>query len=73
MSKDEWSIPQDAPFETLMEELEAIVQKLESGNSPLEEMVGLYERGAGLGKRCMEILEAYEGRLETLTKPEEAQ
>lgn len=68
---NEQMIPQDAPFEALMEELESIVQKLESGNSPLEEMVSLYERGAALGKRCMELLEAYEGRLVTLTHPEE--
>ena len=67
----EQMIPQDAPFEALMEELETIVQKLESGNSPLEEMVSLYERGAALGKRCMELLEAYEGRLTTLNRPED--
>ena len=72
MSKEQM-IPQDAPFEALMEELETIVQKLESGNSPLEEMVSLYERGAELGKRCMELLEAYEGRLVTLARPEDGE
>ncbi len=66
-------IPQDAPFEALMEELEMIVQKLESGKIPLEEMVSLYERGAALGKRCMQLLESYEGRLTTLNSPEDGQ
>ncbi len=70
MSKEQM-ISKDAPFEALMEELETIVQKLESGNSPLEEMVSLYERGAALGKRCMELLESYEGRLTTLSRPED--
>ncbi|HWR23027.1 MAG TPA: exodeoxyribonuclease VII small subunit [Feifaniaceae bacterium] len=69
MSKE--IIPQDAPFEALMEELESIVQKLEGGNSPLEEMVALYERGAALGKRCMELLDSYEGRLTTINRPED--
>jgi len=59
---------EDVPFEALMAELEGIVQKLEGGNIPLEEMVALYERGAYLGKRCMELLDSYQGRLDTLTR-----
>lgn len=55
-------------FEASMEELERIVQKLENGNIPLEEMVSLYERGAVLGKHCMAMLDAYKGRLETLDR-----
>ena len=51
-----------------MEELEGIVQKLESGNIPLEDMVALYERGALLGKRCMAMLDDYQGRIETLDR-----
>ena len=45
-------------------ELEAIVQKLETGNVPLEEMVSLYEKGAALYRECVETLEQYEKRLE---------
>lgn len=55
-------------FEASIEELEGIVQKLESGNIPLEDMVALYERGAHLGKRCMTMLDEYQGRLETLDR-----
>lgn len=61
-------------FEASMEELEGIVQKLETGNIPLNEMVALYERGAALGKHCMAMLDEYQGRLETLERgvnPEE--
>lgn len=62
-----------ASFEAMMGELEGIVQKLEGGNIPLEEMVALYERGADLGKRCMALLDSYQGRIDTLTRQEEEQ
>lgn len=39
-------------FEEAMAELEAVVQKLESGRAPLEESIDLYERGAALKTRC---------------------
>lgn len=64
----EKEITSEVSFEASMEELEHIVQKLESGNIPLEEMVSLYERGAALGKHCMAMLDAYQGRLETLDR-----
>lgn len=51
-------------FEKKQQELEAIVQKLESGNVPLEEMVSLYEKGAALYRECVETLDRYEKRLE---------
>lgn len=51
-------------FEQKQQELEAIVQKLESGNVPLEEMVSLYEKGAALYRECVATLEQYEKRLE---------
>ena len=35
-------------FEQALAELEAIVQKLESGQAPLEESIAMYERGARL-------------------------
>lgn len=54
-------------FEANMKELEDIVKALEEGNIPLADMVTLYERGTQLGRRCMEMLEAYEGKLATLT------
>lgn len=51
-------------FEKKQKELEEIVQKLETGNVPLEEMVALYEKGAALYRECVEILDRYEKRLE---------
>lgn len=67
-SKAKQAAEEKKTFEASMEELEGIVQKLESGNIPLEDMVALYERGAHLGKHCMAMLDEYQGRLETLDR-----
>lgn len=66
--RDKKPAEENKTFEASMEELEGIVQKLESGNIPLEDMVALYERGALLGKRCMTMLDDYQGRIETLDR-----
>lgn len=39
-------------------------EKLSDGNLPIEEMVKLYEEGAGLSRYCLGLLAQYEGRLE---------
>lgn len=44
-------------FEEALKELEDIVKVLEEGKSTLKESVGLYERGVVLKKRCDQILE----------------
>lgn len=40
-------------FETALKELEGIVEKLESGDVPLEESIRIYERGAALKAHCL--------------------
>ena len=45
-------------FEKALEELEAIVRKLESGGAALEESIALYERGAALKAHCEEEAES---------------
>lgn len=39
-------------FEQALAELESIVGKLESGQTPLEESLAIYERGAALKAHC---------------------
>ena len=39
-------------FETAMQELERIVEQLDSGNVELEKSIELYERGAKLKAHC---------------------
>jgi exodeoxyribonuclease VII small subunit len=53
-------------FEGLLKELTQVVEKLERGNLPLEESIGLYSRGVGLLKGAKGVLDAAEARLEVL-------
>ena len=54
-------------FERALEELEAIVQKLESGRAPLAESIAVYERGESLKARCETLLREAEMRIEKIT------
>ena len=56
------------PFEKALAELEQIVQKLESGNVPLEDSIKIYERGEALKKRCDALLAEAEARVEKITR-----
>ncbi len=53
-------------FEDAYAQLEDIVTRLEAGNLPLEETVSLYERGQTLARRCEELLEAAELRVQQI-------
>ncbi|HQQ40576.1 MAG TPA: exodeoxyribonuclease VII small subunit [Clostridia bacterium] len=52
-------------FEDAMQKLSGIVEKLESGEGSLDEMLRLYEEGMKLVKACETQLDAYEA---TITK-----
>lgn len=54
-------------FEGAIAELEGIVKKLEDGDLPLEQSLGLYERGVQLSRFCHARLEAAERRIDILT------
>jgi exodeoxyribonuclease VII small subunit len=53
-------------FEKALAELEAIVQKLESGSVDLEESIALYERGAVLKAHCEAKLKSAQERIEKI-------
>ena len=55
-------------FEEAMAELERVVGQLERGDVPLEESIGLYERGAKLKAHCEAKLKAAEERVEKITR-----
>lgn len=57
-------------FEDAMKALEAIVEKLESGEAPLEESIALYERGALLRAHCENKLKDAEMRVEKIVQGE---
>jgi exodeoxyribonuclease VII small subunit len=53
-------------FEDALAELEALVQKLESGELDLEQALGTFEAGIALAKLCSGRLEAAELRIRKL-------
>lgn len=53
-------------FEAALRELETIVHRLESGDTPLAEAIDLYERGNALRARCAERLDAAQARIEAI-------
>lgn len=53
-------------FEQALAELEQIVARLESGQTPLEDSIRLYERGAALKAHCETRLEAARLRVEKI-------
>ena len=63
-------MPEEAPFtfEAGLEQLEAIVKEMESGDLPLERALELFERGMKLSESCRKQLEAAETRIEILTR-----
>jgi exodeoxyribonuclease VII small subunit len=57
-----------ANFEQAMQRLEEIVEKMESGDLPLEELIVRYEEGMKLVKLCQERLASAEQRIEIITR-----
>ena len=58
-------------FEATLDRLQKIVQNLESGESPLEDSLKLFEEGVGLTRKCQEKLILAEKRVEILAKTPE--
>jgi len=56
-------------FEELHRELEEIVARLERGDVPVDEAIGLFRRGEDLYKACVARLESAELRIEELEAP----
>ena len=59
-------------FEDVQRELEEIVQRLESGEAPLDEALRLWQRGEELYRLCRDRLDAAEGKIEELASRAEA-
>ena len=66
---DRGDVPADIaslPFDKALDELKAVVARLEEGGLPLEESIALYERGAALHEHCGQLLDAAELRVQRL-------
>jgi exodeoxyribonuclease VII small subunit len=55
-------------FEKAMERLEGIVEEMESGKMPLEDLLVRYEEGMKLVKVCQERLARAEEKIEIITR-----
>jgi exodeoxyribonuclease VII small subunit len=62
--------PQQRPetFEAALGELEEIIQRMESGDVPLDESLRLYARGTFLISHCQQRLDTAEKQIEQLTR-----
>ena len=60
--------PTAAPksFESAMSELDQLVEKMESGQLPLEESISAYERGTQLLQYCETVLKDAEQKIKVL-------
>ena len=63
--------PEDQPtasFEAGLDQLDAVVKQLESGELPLDRALELFEKGVQLSDTCRKQLEDAETRVEILLK-----
>jgi exodeoxyribonuclease VII small subunit len=56
------------PFDVAMAEFRQVVEKLETGNLPLEESIALFELGVLLQRRCERMLTDAELRFQRLVE-----
>jgi len=66
MAKNEPKPIEALTYEEAFAELETIVSVLESGERPLDESMMLFERGQALTKRCVELLDKAELKVQAL-------
>jgi exodeoxyribonuclease VII small subunit len=64
MSKTKTSAP--ISYEAALQELEQLVQRMESGQMPLADLLGNYERGAELLNYCRGQLDTIEKQIKVL-------
>jgi len=58
-------------FEQALNQLTELVEKLESGELPLEESVAAFEQGVKFSRRCEALLDQAEQRLQVLNDSED--
>jgi len=63
---------QQIQFEEAMQKLSKIVERLESGEGTLAEMISLYKEGMTLVRACESQLDAYEATIVQLSEIEGA-
>lgn len=65
--------PSSPRFEAALEDLERVVEQLESGELSLEDSLAAFEKGVGLVKYCNQKLNEMEQKIEILIKDKQGQ
>jgi exodeoxyribonuclease VII small subunit len=60
------SLPLPNTYEAALQELETLVQQLESGQLPLDQLLSHYQRGSALLAFCRDRLQAVEQQIQVL-------
>src|SRR2546422_7570829 len=68
MSNQPKKVSPELNFESAMDRLETIVEQMESGKLPLEDLIVRYEEGMKLVKICQERLANAEQKIEIITR-----
>lgn len=58
-------------FESQLQELETIVEQLESGELPLDEALKVFEKGVKLSRQCQQLLADAEQKVSVLMDNQE--
>ena len=66
-SPEESAAIEDLTYEQALNELEGIIQDLESDEHSLEQTLTMFERGQALAQRCAQLLEDAELKVQELS------
>ncbi len=66
MPRSSASAPETATYEQALVELEALVQAMEAGKMPLDQLLASYKRGAQLLQQCRARLQVVEDQVKLL-------
>ncbi|TVS09712.1 MAG: exodeoxyribonuclease VII small subunit [Gammaproteobacteria bacterium] len=71
MSASKEATTEGPDFEAALEELEALVERMEGSDLSLDESLAAFERGIHLTRRCQQALSQAEQRVQTLLERED--
>ena len=66
------AVPPNLSYEAALQELEALVARVESGQLPLDDLLAGYQRGAQLLRICRDKLQAVEQQIKVLDSKSDA-
>ena len=68
MAKTEFKPLEDLSYEQALQELEELVQTLETGENDLQKTLLYFERGQALASYCLSLLDEAELKVENIVK-----